>query len=763
MEIQEPSFDTPVVLPGMEDDFPILELILRNYLSEPDILNVRQAFFFACKAHQGQTRESGEPYISHPIAVAEILASFQLDAKTIMAGLLHDVLEDTDVTEEELRREFGDEVVNLVLGVTKVGEIGSADRSEEEIENLRRMLLATAKDLRVIVIKLADRLHNLRTLEYLPPAKQIQIAHNSLNIYAPLAHRLGLGRIKWEMEDLCLMYIHPEIYQDIKKKVSLKRRERELYIKQTCEALERQLRSKGIQAMVEGRAKHFYSIYMKMLRGNKTFEEIYDLIALRVICETIAECYAALGEVHTMWHQIEGRFKDYISTPKPNNYRSIHTTVLGPHGRLIEIQIRTQEMHYVAEHGIAAHWRYKESGKPMKLRDMKWVELFDQEQLPDTRDPDDFLQSIRSDLFSDEVYVYTPKGDLHRLPKDATPIDFAYKIHTELGHRCGGAKVNGRLTSLNYALKTGDMVEILTSPNSHPSPAWLGIVKTSSARNKIRRYLLESRREELLQLGQAGLTRELQRAGYNAREFYNSPEAKEICDSLGLKNIDDLFVHIGFGRISTKQVISRLQKMTQLPVKSPGRKEGGAGEKPPERQAVVRLADIDDILYRIAHCCNPLPGDEIIGFVTRGRGVTIHKAACRNVKHFQADPGRILPLFWGGGLEESISVNIKVVARDRLNLLSDLSQMISSTGTNILHSHSDTDEDGVATFYFTLEVSNTNHLDMILKQLEKVPGVKSLRTIRGVKKSPSRKRKASPASSKTNHNNSKTNRKKRLA
>lgn len=450
MEIQEPPIDTPVMFPGLEDDFPILELILRNYLSEEDILSVRRAFFFANHAHQGQERDSGEPYITHPIAVAEILASFQLDAKTIMAGLLHDVLEDTDVTEEELRHEFGDEVVNLVLGVTKVGEIGSVDRSEEEIENLRRMLLATAKDLRVIVIKLADRLHNLRTLEFLPRQKQIQIARNSMNIYAPLAHRLGLGRIKWEMEDLCLMYIHPDIYQGIKKKVSLKRRERELYIKEIREELERRLKQKGIQATVEGRAKHFYSIYMKMARGNKSFEEIYDLIALRVICETIGECYAALGEVHTMWRQIEGRFKDYISTPKPNNYRSIHTTVLGPHGRMIEIQIRTQEMHYVAEHGIAAHWRYKESGKPMKIRDMKWLELFDQEQLPDTRDPEDFLQSIRNDLFSDEVYVYTPKGDLHRLPKDATPIDFAYKIHTGLGHRCGGAKVNGRLTTLNY-------------------------------------------------------------------------------------------------------------------------------------------------------------------------------------------------------------------------------------------------------------------------------------------------------------------------
>ena len=716
----------------VEDDFPILELILRNHLAEDDIQRIRKAYFFANEAHKGQTRENGTPYISHPISVAEILAEYQLDADTIIAGLLHDVVEDTHFTFEDLTREFGETVSSMVQGVTKVGEIGSANRREEEFENLRRMLIATAKDLHVIVIKLADRLHNMRTLQYLSREKQIRISKNTLDIYAPLAHRLGLGRIKWELEDLCLLFLQPDVYRDLKKKVSLKRREREEYIRQTIQELDTALRAKGMRPSIEGRAKHFYSIYMKMLRDHKTVEEIYDLIALRVICETIGECYAILGEIHTMWRQVEGRFKDYISNPKPNNYRSIHTTVLGPYGRKIEIQIRTQEMHYIAEHGIAAHWRYKEEGKRRQGKDSKWLEPFAQELL-DTHDPEEFLQTIRNDLFSDEVYVYTPKGELVRLPKDSTPIDFAYKIHTQLGHRCGGAKVNGRIVSLNYPLKTGDVVEILSNQNSHPSPSWLATVKTAGARNKIRKYLQESRRDELLQIGQAGLTRELQKAGYNALEFYNSERGKEIAESLRQKNIQELFVNIGFGRISTKQVIARLlQPKTKptTPVK-PGeqrREEPAPAEKPGNR-SVVRLGDIDDILYHRAQCCCPLPGDEIIGFVTRGRGVTIHKSSCRNVKQFQKDPGRILSLFWEGAAEEPVSVTIEIRARDRRNLLVDASQLISSTGTNIVGCQSET-VNTVATLFFTLQVISTNHLNTIMQQLLGIEGVKSVRRVK---------------------------------
>ncbi|MBZ0255589.1 RelA/SpoT family protein, partial [bacterium] len=448
-----------------EDDFPILELLLRNYLSNDDIQRVRAAYDFALEAHVDQTRASGEPYITHPIAVAEILGEYQMDADAVCAGLLHDVLEDTEYTLEDLKSRFGDKVASLVQGVTKVGRIGHAYRSENEVENLRRMLMATAENIQVIVVKLADRLHNMKTLHFLPRHKQRMIAQQTVDIYAPLAHRLGFGRFKWQLEDLCLLFLHPEAYDQIKNSVSLKRREREQYIAQALHDLEDGLEEKHISATVEGRAKHFYSIYMKMQRDNKTFEEIYDLIALRVICDSISDCYAVLGEVHTMWRQVEGRFKDYISNPKPNNYRSIHTTVLGPHGRLIEIQIRTLEMHLIAEQGVAAHWRYKEEKKrrPNKA-DNKWMDVLTQE-LPDTNDPEDFLRAIRTDFFSDEVFVYTPKGDLVRLPVDSTPIDFAYRIHTELGHICHGAKVNQRLVPLNHPLKTGDVVDVLTSAN----------------------------------------------------------------------------------------------------------------------------------------------------------------------------------------------------------------------------------------------------------------------------------------------------------
>ena len=741
----------PVPQLSHDDDFVILELVLRNYLrNDEDIQRIREAYQFARQAHEGQTRASGEPYFDHPVAVAEILAEYHMDVDTIMAGLLHDVVEDTPVTAEQIEERFGERVCKMVMGVTKVGKIGTAYRSEEDIENFRRMLVATAQEIQVIIIKLADRLHNMRTLHFLPRHKQRSIARQTLDIYAPLAHRLGLGRFKWQLEDLCLMFLHPESYDWIKKKVSIKRGEREKYIESTIQELEEALKKRNLRVTIEGRAKHFYSIYQKMQRDNRTFEELYDLTALRVITETVGECYAVLGEIHTMWRQVEGRFKDYISCPKPNQYRSIHTTVLGPRGRLIEIQIRTHEMHAIAEQGIAAHWRYKEiagdartAGKPAET---KWLDVF--EELPDTRDPDDFFQSIRSDLFSDEVFVYTPQGDLVRLPVNATPIDFAYRIHTELGHRCGGAKVNQRMAPLNYSLKTGDVVEVISSTNAHPSPSWLDIVKTASARNKIRRFLLESRRDELAQIGETNLTRELKKAGFNHLAFYNSPEAQEVAHSLRLKSLDDLFVNIGFGRVHTKQVIARLLQPKAKPQRHPAERREDESAKE-QRRSVVRMGDIDNILYRLAQCCNPLPGDHIVGFVTRGRGVTLHKASCRNITHFSGDSDRLIEMFWEDDSDKSVRVAIEVMARDRRNLLSDLSQMISSTGTNILSSHSDT-VDGVATFQFQVEVLNTNHLTTIMQQTLGIEGVRNVRRLRD---SQTAKRKSSPKNGQARNGN----------
>lgn len=724
---------------GFEEDFRSLELMLRNFLTSDDVDRVRDAFDFALKSHEGQNRASGEPYISHPIAVAEILAEYQMDADTIIAGLLHDVLEDTDVKYDHLARRFGERVATLVQSVTKVSRIGHAYRSEAEVENLRRMLVATAQNVQVIIIKLADRLHNMKTLHYLPRHKQRAIARQTLDVYSPLAHRLGLGRFKWQLEDQCLLFLHPEAYDEIKKRVSLKRNEREQYIHQAVRDLEEGLEAKGIHADVEGRAKHFFSIFMKMQRDDKTFEEIYDLIALRVICETVGECYAVLGEVHTMWRQVGGRFKDYISNPKTNNYRSIHTTVLGPRGRLIEIQIRTVEMHMVAEQGVAAHWRYKEVGKPRKVKqDAKWLDAFS-EELPDTQNPEDFMQTIRTDLFSDEVFVYTPNGDLVRLPVDATPIDFAYRIHTDLGHRCNGARVNQRVAPINYALKTGDVVEILTRNDSHPSPAWLDIVKTSSARNKIRRYLLDSRWEELKEIGQGNLTRELRKSGYNPLEFYNSEKAKTIAKSLRMKSLDDLLVNIGFGRVSINQVLARLLQPKAKP------KTKAPPAKPPKQSkqssSVVKLGDIDNIMYRLALCCNPLPGDDITGFVTRGRGVTIHKAECRNIQHFDGEANRLIPLFWESGRQDRLSITLEIHARDRRNLLGDLSQMIASTNTNILSCRSETVSE-IAVFHFKVEVLSNRHLNTIMQQLYGIEGVK---TVRRLKEEPPGKKRSNGA------------------
>ncbi len=716
------------------DEFPYVELLLRNYLSEADVQRVRSAYEFACQAHAGQSRMNGEPYILHPVSVAEILAEYHRDSDIVIAGLLHDVIEDTKVTYDDVVSRFGKPVADLVQGVTKVSKIveESPFLREMEVENFRRMLVATAKDIHVIIVKLADRLHNMQTLAHMPREKQLRIAKNTLDIFAPIAHRLGLGKMKWELEDLALVYLHPDMYQMIKKNVSEKRALREQYIREVCRDLQKRLEQHQINGTVEGRAKHFYSIYQKMNNDNKTFEEIFDLAAIRVICESIGECYAVLGEVHSMWRQLDGRFKDYISNPKPNNYRSIHTTVLGPKGRKIEIQIRTLEMHLDSEFGIAAHWRYKEEKNGRIGRDAKWIEQF-VNNLPDTHDPEEFIQSIQQDLFSNEVYVYTPKGELIRLVKGATPIDLAYRIHTNLGNRCGGAKVNGRLVTLNYELQTGDVVEILSNPNSHPSAAWLNIVKTSSARNKIRRYLLHSQRDQLLQRGQSSLSRELQKNSIKPLEFYNSPQIKEIVKSLKVKDLDDLFVNIGFGRINTKQVMARVLKLDASPPAkvSPARSRG-TKNKAESKPSVVKMGDIDEIMYRRARCCNPLPGEDIIGFVTRGRGVSIHRANCKSIRSHIHDGDRILPLFWEGEDQGHVEASIDITARDRHNLLMEVTQMISATGTNIVGCNTET-VNGTAQFHIRMDIRNAMHLDTIMQQLLGIEGVKSIKKSRAKK------------------------------
>lgn len=685
------------------------------------------AFRFADKTHHGQTRKAGDPFISHPLEVAILLAGLEVDVETVAAGLLHDTVEDTSTTSEEVVRAFGERTATLVEGVTKVSGIDLAYREEEEIENLRRMLVATADDLRVIVIKLCDRLHNMRTLQHLQGVQQRRIAHATVDIFAPLAHRLGLGEIKWELEDLSLSFLHPEVYQDIKSKISQKRRDRKAYIEETQQQLQTTLLEEGIGCSVTGRAKHFYSIYRKMKRSGKSFDELTDLLAIRIITGTLGECYAALGVVHSLWRPKEGKFKDYIASPKPNEYRSLHTTVFGPKSRLVEFQIRTREMHSVAERGIAAHWRYKEGADGRRLgKDSKWLEGLS-EQLPDTLNPDEFVDEIKRDLFADEVYVNTPKGKLMRLPLGATPIDFAYRIHTDLGNQCEGVRINGRIAPLNYKLQTGDTIEIIRSKRGMASPSWLEIVRTSSAKAKIRRYLLETRRDELLEQGRVMLNRDLQRHGVVPKEFYKSPAFRRYLKSLDQHNVDDLHVNIGFGRISTKQILARIiqeRNASAKPKKTAKRTE----EKP---SAVVRLGDIDNILYRRARCCAPLPGDEIVGFVTRGRGITIHRQDCKNIQHLNLEPQRLMNLFWETDTPSNFAVDIEIVSRDRQSLLSDLSHRISGLGVSIDACHSVTDDESVARSLFTLRISDRQQLDNLMRNLVGVEGVHFVRRKRG--------------------------------
>lgn len=711
------------------------ELIRRagRYLGPEDLDWLRRAFEFGKAAHQGQKRASGQDFIEHPLAVALILADLELDAATLVAALLHDTVEDTPVTLEQVEREFGPEVALLVDGVTKLNQIEWRTRLEEQAENLRKMFLAMARDIRVVLIKLADRLHNMRTLAVVPREKQIAKSRETLEIFAPLAHRLGMSQIQWELEDLALRYLEPERYRELSERIPRKRAEREELAQVIIRTLRAKLTEAGIRADIQGRAKHFYSIYRKMYEQGKDLSQIYDLIAVRVIVDTVKDCYGALGVVHTIWRPLPGRFKDYIATPKSNMYQSLHTTVIGPQGEPFEIQIRTWDMHRTAEYGIAAHWRYKERGRTDKDFDAKlaWLRqvLEWQNDLGDARE---FMESLKIDVFSDEVFVFTPKGDVIDLPAGSTPVDFAFRIHTEIGHRCVGAKVNGRIVPLDYRLKNGDIVEILTSKQSSgPSADWLQFVRTSTARSRIRQWLKKQRRDENLERGRLMLEHELRAHGLPVKEVWRKDWLDEVAARYNLPDGEELLVCIGYGGVAAGQVAGRLRDLYR---RQGAPREGvEAGPAVPEevrrsrpapaRGAGVRVGGLDHVLVRFSRCCNPVPGDPIVGYVTRGRGVSIHRADCNMLKASPEAGQRLIDVSWDQVAGQSFPVAVEIDCYDRVGLLSDIAAVVADTRRNILAARTRTHRDGTATIDLVVEVQNLEQFDHLRRQLERVRDV----------------------------------------
>lgn len=707
---------------------------VRAYHPQGDVRLLEEAYDFSRRAHLGQFRVSGEAYIEHPLAVAYILADLELDLTTVAAGLLHDVVEDTNTPILALEERFGQEMALLVDGVTKLSRLEYRTREEEQVENLRKMFLAMARDIRVVLIKLADRLHNMRTLKHLIPDKRKEVAEETLEIYAPLAHRLGIWRIKWELEDLAFRHQAPDRYAELVDKVARKRLEREEFIRRVIDIMKQKLAEVGIEADIQGRAKHFYSIYKKMTVQGKDFSEIYDLMAVRVIVNTVKDCYGVLGIIHSLWKPIPGRFKDFVAVPKSNMYQSLHTTVIGPEGEPFEIQIRTWEMHRTAEYGIAAHWKYKEGGRGDRDFEQKlsWLRQILEWQ-HDQRDAREFMESLKIDVFSDEVFVFTPKGDVIDLPAGSTPIDFAYKIHTDVGHRCVGAKVNNKIVPLDYQLANGDIVEILTSKTAAgPRSDWLKIVKTSDAKSKIRSWFRKEKREENLARGRDLVEKEIRRQGFEVHELMTVERLDEVARKLGYNSGEDLLVSVGYAGVTSQQVVSRLREEYRREKKP--RNEGGVL---PAREARawegygravdgVRVKGIDHVLVRFSRCCNPVPGDPIVGYITRGRGVSIHRLTCPNMKQLAASTERFIEVAWDKVTAAFYPVEIAVRSIDRPGVLSEVANVIAETRTNIISARATTYKDKTALIDLVLEIKDLDQLRFIMQRLEKVRDVVSV-------------------------------------
>jgi GTP diphosphokinase / guanosine-3',5'-bis(diphosphate) 3'-diphosphatase len=699
--------------------------------AEPiDRREIERAFAFACESHAGQERKSGEDFITHPLGVARICAGLRLDTATLCAALLHDTVEDTSANLAEVREAFGDEIAQLVDGVTKLTGITFKSRDERQAENYRKMMVAMATDVRVILIKLADRLHNMRTISALPKQKQQEKARETLEIFAPLAHRLGIHAIKWELEDLAFATLHPRKYDEIKELVAQQRAERERYVEEAGQFLAEELKKVGIDAEISGRAKHFYSIYTKMTRKGREFNEIFDLTAMRVLVGSVKDCYGAIGIVHSLWKPLPGRFKDFIAMPKANAYQALHTTVIGPEGRPLEIQIRTPEMHELAEYGIAAHVIYKEGGPERGPKEkMTWLrQLLENEQ---HQGPKAFLEALKVDLFEDEVFVFTPKGEVKNLAAGSTPLDFAYSIHTDVGHRCVGAKVNGKIVPLHYQLRSGDIVEVLTAKQGRgPSRDWLKLVRTSRARNKIRAWFSREGREDAEHKGREELAQTFKKQGLPYQKLAGSPLLVDVIREMGFRKADDFYIALGQSKISTKVVTNKV--MQRL-------KRGEAVEEEPAEGLIkgtdearrrtkeatsfgIKVKGIDDVVVRLAKCCRPVPGDDIVGYVSLGRGITVHREDCRNVAALKKAPERFTEVSWDGDNESSYRVELQVDAWDRTRLLEDLSRTFAEAGLNILEARCATKHPMVKN-RFVVEVGDTEQLKQCISRLRNVDSV----------------------------------------
>ena len=685
-----------------------------------------KAYQYGKKAHDGQLRKSGDPYFDHCAEVSKILAELKMDTTTIIAGLLHDVVEDTGVSIEDVEQEFGDEVAHLVDGVTKLGDIKFKSRQEKQAGNFRKMLLSVAEDIRVIIIKFADRLHNMRTLEYLPPIKQRRIAIETRDVYAPLAHRLGIAKMKWEMEDLVLKTLDRDAYYRIMKGIAEKRKERESYIDQFSSPIQKQLKEYNLDAKIIGRPKHFYSIYGKMKRRNKPLDEIYDLLAIRIITDKVEECYTALGVIHQLFTPVQDRFKDFIATPKINGYQSVHTTVIGPDGKMVEIQIRTQEMDKTAEVGVAAHWRYKETnGTKEKEEDVdkqiKWLrELVDILQ-NDSDNAKEFMNTLKIDLFKDEIFVFTPKGDLTQLPKGSTPVDFAFEVHTEVGYHCIGAKVNGKIVPLNTTLKSGDTVEIITSETQTPSYSWLKYVKTTKAISSVKRWIRKNQFEESVKLGKEILEKEIRKLNTDI----NHKKIRNSYDELGYDSENKLYAAIGNGEVTVKDIVQKLTPETEVEKVDETKEDEKFFSLARKKAKGVTVQGISNMMIRFSNCCSPIPGDPIIGFITRGRGVSIHRSDCKNIPALMKDDDRQIEVEWDVMKDQNFMVRLKILAEDRKGFLKNITEALGDYDTNIMSVDLKV-EGALLTCLLVIEVEHLKHLNKIMTRLRKIQSLISV-------------------------------------